>query len=156
MVTELSRHLGTDQDVLTIGFDIQAMAATGVACVIRSQEDPLYGPVVSFGLSGDAVDLLDDVSYAIPPLTQGDIHTMVRSVGAAPKLFGYKGLPAADVEKLEELIARISLLSDNHPEIKALELYPVIVADDTVAVISASLEISPARRKDGLRRTLPQ
>ncbi len=154
MIHDLPRHMGSEQEITAFGFDVQAMAPSGVACVVRSQEDPLYGPVVSFGLSGDAVELLDDVSYGIPPLTTTDVSRMVRSVSAAPKLFGYKGLPPADVGALEELIARVSLLSNNHPEIKLLELYPVIVADDGTAVISARIDVAPAQRKDGLRRAL--
>jgi hypothetical protein len=79
---------------------------------------------------------------------------MVRSVKASPKLFGYKGLPLADVASLEELIARVSLLSDNHPRIRELELYPVIVADSGAAVVSARLTLGEGQRKDGLRRAM--
>jgi acyl-CoA synthetase (NDP forming) len=154
MVNDLERHLGSREYVISQGFDIQAMAPSGVPCVVRSQEDPLYGPVIAFGLSGDAFDLLDDVAYGIPPLTATDISQMVRSVKASPKLFGYKGLPLADVASLEELIARVSLLSDNHPRIRELELYPVIVADSGAAVVSARLTLGEGQRKDGLRRAM--
>ncbi len=154
MVNDLERHLGSREYVISQGFDIQAMAPSGVPCVVRSQEDPLYGPVIAFGLSGDAFDLLDDIAYGIPPLTATDISQMVRSVKASPKLFGYKGLPLADVASLEELIARVSLLSDNHPRIRELELYPVIVADSGAAVVSARLTLGEGQRKDGLRRAM--
>lgn len=135
--------------------EVQRMAPAGVACVIRSTEDQLYGPVVSFGLSGDAVDLLGDVSYGVPPLTTGDVAHMVRSVRAAPRLFGYKGLPPADAAAIEDLIGRVSELADDHPEIRSLELYPVVVAERGAAVLSARVTLSEANRKDGLRRALP-
>ena len=48
---------------------VQRMAAPGVACVVRSVEDALFGPVVSFGLAGVVPELLGDRAYAIPPLT---------------------------------------------------------------------------------------
>ena len=47
--------------------EVQAMAPHGSACVVRSVEDPLFGPIVSFGLAGDASDLLGDVAYGVPP-----------------------------------------------------------------------------------------
>lgn len=155
MVLELGQHLGSTEAVLAKGFEIQAMAPTGVACVVRSQEDNLYGPVVSFGLSGDAVDLLGDVTYGVPPLSTTDVGLMVRSIGAAPRLFGYKGIEAVNIEAIEELIGRISQLADNHPRIHSLELYPVVVSRQGAAVISANMVLQPADRKDGLRRALP-
>lgn len=154
MVQELSVHVGGTDEVLTHGFELQKMAQPGVPLVVKSQEDPLYGPVVSTGIAGDAFDLLDDISYGIPPLTESDISKMVRSLKAAPKLFGYKNLPPADVRALEELIARISLLSDDHPRLESIELYPVIVAQQSVAVVTGSITIGPGRRKDGLRRAM--
>lgn len=135
--------------------EVQRMAPAGVACVIRSTEDELYGPVVSFGLSGDAVDLLGDVSYGVPPLTTTDVAHMVRSVRAAPRLFGYKGLPPADAAAIEDLIGRVSELADDHPEVRSLELYPVVVAERGAAVLSARVSVEAANRKDGLRRALP-
>src|SRR5690606_21559056 len=65
--------------------EVQAMAPAGVACVVRSVEDELFGPVLSFGLAGDAVDLLDDVTHGVPPLTDVDVARMVRGVRAAPR-----------------------------------------------------------------------
>ncbi|MBI9114219.1 bifunctional acetate--CoA ligase family protein/GNAT family N-acetyltransferase [Sanguibacter suaedae] len=139
-----------------VQLEVQRMAPSGVACVVRSTEDLLYGPVISFGLSGDAVDLLDDVSYGVPPLTTTDVAQMVRSIRAAPRLFGYKGLPEADAAAVEDLVARVSQLADDHPEISSLELYPVVVAERGAAVLSARVTLGAANRNDGLRRALPQ
>ena len=135
--------------------EVQRMAPSGVACVVRSTEDPLFGPVVSFGLAGDASELLGDVGYAIPPLTDVDLADLVRSVRAAPRLFGYRGLPPADVHALEDVIARVSVLAGDHPELRTLELHPVVVAEQGAAVLSARVELAPGRRTDASRRSLP-
>ncbi len=135
--------------------EVQRMAPSGVACVVRSTEDPLFGPVVSFGLAGDASELLGDVGYAIPPLTDVDVAELVRSVRAAPRLFGYRGLPPADVEALEDVIARVSVLARDHPELRTLELHPVVVSEDGAAVLSGRVELAPGRRTDASRRSLP-
>lgn len=156
MIHEITVHLGALSGTIAPEFEIQHMAPSGVACVVRSQEDPLYGPVISFGLSGDAVELLDDVTYGVPPLSFADVSVMVQSIKAAPKLFGYKGLPPVDTHALEELIARVCVMSDNHPEVQSLELYPVLVGPKGAVVLNARMNVAPALRKDGMRRALPR
>ncbi len=136
-------------------FEVQAMADAGVACVVRSTEDQLFGPVVSFGLAGDAVDLLGDVAYGVPPLTDVDVAAMVRSVRAAPRLFGYMGTHVVATAALEDVLARVSVLADDLPEVRSLELYPVVVAEHGAAVLSARIGLADAQRADALRRALP-
>lgn len=134
---------------------VQRMAPPGVACVVRSVEDPLFGPVVSFGLGGDASDLLGDVAHRIPPLSDVDVSDLVRSVRAAPRLFGHRGAQAVDVTALEEVIARVSRLADDLPEIAELELHPVVVAVRGASVLGATIRIAPdPHRSDAGRRTL--
>lgn len=136
--------------------EVQRMVPSGVACVVRSVEDELFGPVVSFGLAGDASDLLDDVTHGVPPLTDVDVAGMVRGVRAAPRLFGYQGAPVADVAALEDVLARVSVMADDLPELASLELYPVVVAERGVSVLHAVVRLRPAeRRADPLRRALP-
>ncbi|GEL93786.1 bifunctional acetate--CoA ligase family protein/GNAT family N-acetyltransferase [Cellulomonas composti] len=132
--------------------EVQAMAARGSSCVVRSAEDPLFGPLVSFGLSGDASDLLGDVAYGVPPLTDVDVAELVRSARSAPRLFGYRGLPALDVEALEDVVARIAVLSDDVPEIRSLELNPVVVAERGATILSARVSLARADRADTTRR----
>jgi acyl-CoA synthetase (NDP forming) len=133
-------------------FVVQAMAPVGVACVVRSVEDPLFGPIISFGLSGDASDLLGDVAYGVPPLTDVDVAELVRSARAAPRLFGYRGLPALDVGALEELIARVAVLADDLPELRSLELNPVVVSERGAVVLGARASVARADRADATRR----
>ncbi|WP_152190516.1 bifunctional acetate--CoA ligase family protein/GNAT family N-acetyltransferase [Georgenia satyanarayanai] len=138
-----------------LGVEVQAMAPPGVACVVRGTEDDLYGPVVSFGLGGDAVELLDDVSYRIPPLTDVDVAQMVRAVKASPRLFGHRGLPVMDVKALENVVARVSVLVDDLPEVRQILLNPVLVGRRGAALLSAVVEVAPPGRADSGRRVLP-
>ena len=134
---------------------LQAMAPTGVACVVRSVEDPLFGPVVSFGVGGDATELLGDYAHRIPPLTTGDVHDIVRSVRAAPKLFGHRGARPVDVAALEDVVARISCLADDLPEVAELELNPVVVGEQGAHVLGAVIRLSNGEvRTDTVRREL--
>jgi hypothetical protein len=131
------------------------MAPAGVACVVRTVEDPLFGPVVSFGVGGDASELLGDIAYRIPPLTDVDVADLVSSVQAAPKLFGHRGARPVNVAALYDVIARVSCLAEQLPEVAELELNPVVVSDQSVAVLNATIRLAPdSGRTDGGRRAL--
>ncbi|GAB3286261.1 bifunctional GNAT family N-acetyltransferase/acetate--CoA ligase family protein [Sinomonas notoginsengisoli] len=136
-------------------FEVQSMAPLGQACVIRAIEDPLLGPVLSFGLAGDAVSLLDDWAHRITPLTTGDVTELVRSPRTSVKLFGHEGLPALDVPALEDLVGRVSLLKDRHPEVSLLELKPVVVSAEGLTVLAAEVWVgNAAQRMDSARRAM--
>jgi acyl-CoA synthetase (NDP forming)/GNAT superfamily N-acetyltransferase len=135
---------------------VQAMAPSGISVLVRTLEDPLFGPLVSFGLAGDTTVLLGDVSHRIPPLTDVDVVDLVRTLRAAPRLFGYMGTPAVDVGALEDLLARISVMADDLPEVFSSELSPVQVAERGLAVLGAQVELAvPVGRSDAGRRVLP-
>ncbi len=134
---------------------VQRMAAPGASCVLRSAEDPRFGPVVSFGLAGDAVDLLGDVSHGVAPLSDTDVAEMVRAVRASPRLFGYRGLPALDVAALEDVLGRLSVMADDLPDLHSVELHPVVVGPSGLAVLAAYAAVAPAGRVDAGRRALP-
>ncbi|HWS58277.1 MAG TPA: GNAT family N-acetyltransferase, partial [Actinotalea sp.] len=151
-MTQMRTHLGTEDH----GFEVQRMAPTGIACVIRSSEDPRFGPVVSFGLAGDAVDLLGDISHGVAPLTDVDVAEMVRAVRAGTRLFGYRDQPAMDVPALEDVLGRVAVMADDLPELRSLELHPVVVAEQGATVLSAWVELAEAGRADGARRVLPE
>ncbi|GAA1495798.1 bifunctional GNAT family N-acetyltransferase/acetate--CoA ligase family protein [Paeniglutamicibacter kerguelensis] len=135
--------------------EVQSMAPAGQGCVIRAVEDPLLGPVVSFGLSGDAVNLLDDWAHGIPPLTNVDLADLVRAPRASARLRGYQGLPAADVASLEDLLNRVAMLKDNHPEVSLLEINPVMVTEKGTIVLAVDVWIgNPGQRTDSARRAM--
>ncbi|MUK03132.1 hypothetical protein GM708_15120 [Vibrio cholerae] len=155
----LRRNITQMQKVLapfgSFGMEVQQMAPSGQACSISAIEDPLMGPVVSFGLAGDAVNLLDDWAHAVPPLSTGDVADLVRAPRASRKLFGYQGLPPADVRAIEDLVARVALLKDNHPEIARLDFNPVLVATTGLTILSAAIDVgNPQRRTDSARRAM--
>ncbi|WP_026550798.1 GNAT family N-acetyltransferase [Arthrobacter sp. Br18] len=139
----------------SFGMEVQAMAPAGQACTLRAIEDPLLGPVVSFGMAGDAVNLLDDWGHAVPPLSSVDVADLVRSPRASRKLFGYQGLPPADVGAVEDLVARVALLKDRHPEIAVLEFTPVLVSTTGLSILGARIDVgNPRQRTDSARRAM--
>jgi acyl-CoA synthetase (NDP forming)/GNAT superfamily N-acetyltransferase len=122
-------------------FVVQKQASPGVPVVIGSIEDPLFGPVVSFGISGPATELLGDRSYRIPPMHSGDASDMVREIRSAPLLFGYRGADAVDVDAVEHLLLRVAQLKNDLPEVRSLDLDLVIAGPDGVSVLNASARV---------------
>jgi acyl-CoA synthetase (NDP forming) len=98
---------------------------------------------------------VQDRGYRIPPLTDRDAAALVRSPRAAPLLFGYRGAEPVDVAALEELLLRVSRLSDDLPDMAELELNPVVVSPSGVAVLGARARLAaPIIRKDSDARRL--
>ncbi|MFC8303755.1 GNAT family N-acetyltransferase [Specibacter sp. NPDC057265] len=138
-----------------VNLEVQSMAQVGQSCTLRAIEDPLLGPVVSFGLSGDAVNLLDDWAHRVPPLSADAAAELIRSPRAAAKLFGHEGLPAGNVAALADLVARVAMLKDEHPEVAFLEFKPILVGPTAVTVLAADVRIgNPGQRTDSARRAL--
>ena len=135
--------------------EVQSMAPSGQGCTITALEDPLLGPVVSFGIAGDAVDLLDDWVHRVPPLNDQDIQRMVRAPRAAAKLFGHGGLPDVDTAALEDLLARTAALKDDHPPVARIRFNPVLASAQGVTVLSAEIDVAnAAQRTDSARRAM--
>ncbi|MCA1781583.1 MAG: GNAT family N-acetyltransferase [Intrasporangiaceae bacterium] len=138
----------TDEEAATL-------VGTWVACVVRSTEDPLFGPVVSFSIAGAPTELLDDVAHRIPPMTDKDVRELIGSVKAAPLLRGYRGAEPVHAPALEDLVARVSVLSEDHPEIASLVLNPVQAHAGGADVLGAEVHLGPApQRQDASRRAL--
>lgn len=134
---------------------VQRMAAEGVACVVGASEDELFGPVVTFSVAGPPGELLGDIGYRIPPLTDVDVSDLIGSVRAAPLLHGYRGATPVDDAALRDLVARVSVLTDELPELAGLALDPVVAHPLGVSVLGAEAHVAPARvRTDTDRRAL--
>jgi hypothetical protein len=120
------------------GFVVQKNARPGVPVAIRSIEDPLFGPVVSFGIAGPLTELLADKAYRIPPLAPRDAASMVREIKSAPMLFGYRGSEVVDVAQVEDLIRRVSRLQNDLPQVRSLELSLVLAGAEGATVLTAT------------------
>ncbi|WP_405516029.1 GNAT family N-acetyltransferase [Streptomyces canus] len=150
---ELTELFGTPDELRPV---VQGMAPRGVDTVIRAVIDPAAGAVLSFGLAGAASQLLGDTAHRLIPVTDREAATLVRSIRTAPLLFGWRGSTPVDTPALEELLLRVSRLVDDHPEVVAVTLEPVVVAPRGLSVLGASVRLAPPPARDDLGpRTLP-
>ncbi|CAL9599277.1 bifunctional acetate--CoA ligase family protein/GNAT family N-acetyltransferase [Streptomyces sp. enrichment culture] len=150
---ELTELFGAPDELRLV---VQRMAPRGVDVVVRAVIDPAAGAVLSFGLAGAASQLLGDTAHRLIPVTDREASTLVRSIRTAPLLFGWRGSAPADTRALEELLLRVSRLVDDHPEVVAVTLEPVVVASHGLSVLGASVRLAPPPARDDLGpRTLP-
>lgn len=152
-ITGLIDDMGVD--ATERGIEVQRMAPPGVACVIRAGEDPLLGPMVSFGLAGDASELLEDVSHRVAPLTDVDAAAMVRGLKSSPRLFGYKGSPRLNVAAVEDVLLRLAELVDDFPAVRDVTIRPLSVTTEDAVILSAHVELTDdSSRIDSTRRRM--
>ncbi|MCX5723248.1 MAG: acetate--CoA ligase family protein [Nitrospirae bacterium] len=107
------------------GVLVQPMLSGGVEIMVGMSRDPLFGPLLAFGLGGIHVEILGDVQFRVVPLTDRDATEMVREIKGYRLLQGYRGQPAADIDAIEDILLRMSRLVEDIPEISELDLNPV-------------------------------
>ncbi|MFD5683319.1 bifunctional acetate--CoA ligase family protein/GNAT family N-acetyltransferase [Streptomyces bacillaris] len=137
---ELTDLLGKPAELLPV---VQAMAPRGVDTVVRASIDAAAGAILSFGLAGAPSELLGDTAHRLVPATDRDAAELIRSIKAAPVLFGWRGSAPVDTAALEELLLRLSRLVDDHPEVVSVALEPVVVAPQGITVLGASVRLAP-------------
>lgn len=108
------------------GVSVQKMAKPGTEVIIGTSKDPQFGPVIMFGLGGIFVEVLKDVSFRIIPLNRQDALEMMEEIKGFPLLKGYRGKEPADLNALTEIILKVSRVIEENPEIKELELNPIM------------------------------
>lgn len=151
--SELTELFGSPGELRPV---VQGMAPRGVDTIVRTVVDPAAGAVLSFGLAGPASQLLGDMAHRLIPATERDAASLVRSIRTAPLLFGWRGSAPVDTDALEELLLRVSRLVDDHPEVVAVSLEPVVVAPHGLSVLGATVRLArPPLRDDLGPRTLP-
>jgi len=137
------------------GVIVQPVITGGVEVRISVLHEPVVGPLVLFGLGGAADDALAGRAARLAPLTDADADDLIRSTRAAPWLLGNRGVPAADLAALRDMLLRVSRMADDLPQIAELELSPVIARPDGVQAVDARIRVQTAEPADAHLRRLP-
>ncbi len=126
----------------------------GAEVVIEVLQEPMFGPLVVFGLGGAASDTLADSGARLAPLTDVDADQLIRSLRGTPLLLGHRGAAAADLASLRETLLRVSRLADSLPEVAELELSPVLARPGGTSVHGARIRLAPSLPEDPFLRRL--
>jgi acyl-CoA synthetase (NDP forming) len=108
------------------GIEVQKMADKGIEVLLGAKRDPVFGPVVVFGMGGTFVEVFKDAAFRVAPLRALTITHMIESTKAGTLLKGYRGKPG-DMDKVVECVGRLSQLVLDFPEIVELDINPMIV-----------------------------
>ncbi|WP_445004183.1 acetate--CoA ligase family protein [Halomonas mongoliensis] len=126
-----------DADAEIEGILVTPMAKKGVEVILGVIRDPIFGPVLMFGLGGIFVEILEDVAFRAIPLSRRDAEEMVEQIKAKKILGGVRGEKAVDKAALVDLLLKVSRIVEAYPELSELDLNPVIVNADGYAVVDA-------------------
>lgn len=121
------------------GVLVAPMSDSGVEIIIGVTNDKQYGPVMMFGLGGIFVEVLKDVVFRSLPITNDDAKEMLTEIAGSKILSGVRGKPVANTYALTELMVSVSSLCVNHPEIKELDLNPVLVREHDYCILDARI-----------------
>lgn len=127
------------------GVLVQPMLSGGVEVMIGVIQDPLFGPLIGFGLGGIHVEILNDICFRVTPITDRDAREMVQSIRGYRLLQGYRGHPPADITALEETLLRVARLVEELPEIAELDLNPVFALPpgQSCVIADARMRVAP-------------
>jgi acyl-CoA synthetase (NDP forming) len=116
---------------------VARMIAGGVETVIGVKRDPVFGPVVMFGLGGVYVEVLKDVTLRLAPVDRAGALDMIRGIKGFALLAGARGKPAADLDALADAIVALSRFGAAHPEVASAEINPFIALPDGGVAVDA-------------------
>jgi acetate---CoA ligase (ADP-forming) subunit beta len=137
--TILENALKYKSDARITGILVQEMAPQGTEVIVGALKDPQFGQTLMFGLGGIFVELLKDVTFKVAPITEAEAAEMIVGVRAYPLLNGYRNTPPSDVKAIVNVLMSISKLVIDHPEIKELDLNPVMAYEKGTKTVDARI-----------------
>ncbi|MBS3792489.1 MAG: acetate--CoA ligase family protein [Candidatus Bipolaricaulota bacterium] len=123
------------------GIRVQEMVE-GEEVIVGLKRDPQFGPLIMFGLGGIYVEVMEDVSFRVAPVSTEQAREMVESINGYPILKGVRGKEGVDVDSLVELVQRVSQFASDNPEIGELDLNPVMASSEWARVADARFRFS--------------
>jgi acetyl coenzyme A synthetase (ADP forming)-like protein len=131
------------------GVLVQPMVSGGTECMVGMTLDPLFGPLLAFGLGGIHVEILGDVCLRVTPLTDQDAGEMIRSIRGYRLFEGYRGHPPSDIAAIQEVLLRVSQLVGAIPEIRELDLNPIFALPpgQGCRIVDARVQIGPPENR---------
>ena len=119
---------------------VQKMADEPITeLIIGMTTDAQFGPALMFGIGGILVELLEDVSFRIAPVTEYDCNEMIREIKGFPILDGYRGKPKADIDAIVDALLKISDLVVKNEEIYEMDLNPVFIYEKGLTCVDARI-----------------
>ena len=128
------------------GFTVQPMIRRSRAheLILGMSVDPTFGPLIMFGTGGTAVEVVRDTAHALPPLDLNLAQDMMQQTRIWRLLQGYRDRPAADIGSVAEALVRLSYLAARHPEIREIDINPLLADEQGVIALDARVRVTVA------------
>jgi acyl-CoA synthetase (NDP forming) len=139
MVETVRSRVGTEVEIW--GVLIQKMLEPGKEVILGVTRDPVFGPMLMFGLGGIYTEALRDVAFRLAPVREKVASEMIKSIRSHRLLEGVRGEPPSDLGAIAECLLRLSQLVTDHPSIQELDINPLIVYPRGKGAIAADARI---------------
>ncbi len=145
----LARAKAKRPDAELSGVIVQPMISRPNAreLILGIANDPTFGPVIVFGHGGTAVEVIDDKALALPPLDLRLAHDLIERTRISRLLHAYRNVPAVNREDIELTLVKLAQLAADLPQVRELDINPLLADDSGVLVVDARIAIGPAVRK---------
>lgn len=128
------------------GVVVAPMLSNGVETFLGVKVDPVFGPVVLFGLGGIFVELLGDVTQRLAPFGVEEARTMIQEVKGYPLLVGARGAEPKDLDALAHALSRLSVFAERNAErIESIDINPFLVRPKGHGAFAIDALIVPQR-----------
>lgn len=144
--TLIQRATAYNPEAQIIGVTVQPMVQKkGYEIIIGGKTDPLFGPVILFGMGGVGVELFKDCSIGLPPLNTTLIRRMMEETKVYRLLKGYRNAPPANIKKVEETLLLFSQLLVDFPQIKEIDINPLLINENDASILDARIVVDKDR-----------
>jgi acetyltransferase len=129
-----------------LGVTVQQMVKKqGYEVIIGAKADPLFGPVILFGMGGVGVELFKDFAIGIPPLNQTLVRRLMEETKVYRLLKGYRNVPPANIKLLQEILVRFSQMLIDFPQLKEVDINPLFINENEAVALDARIVIDKER-----------
>jgi acetyltransferase len=141
----VTRARNYQPDAQVLGVQVQEVVDVdaGVETIVGTNRDPQFGPLVLFGLGGIFVEVLEDTTVRVAPVSEEEARDMTADIDAAPLLRGARGRDPVDVDAVAETIGRVSQLVCDFPAVLELDINPLVATPDGVQAVDLRLTVDP-------------
>ncbi|MBD3267629.1 CoA-binding protein, partial [bacterium] len=123
------------------GVFVQEMCREGDEVILGVKRDPSFGAVILFGMGGIFVEIYKDISFRVAPLSKKNMQTMMAEIKGYPLLTGARGQAKRDIAAIQDCLHRLSQLALDFPQIKELDINPLMVRKEAEGVLVADTKI---------------
>ncbi len=140
-MTERAGKMCPEADIRGVTVQKMVTFPNSFELILGTKKDPVFGSVIMVGTGGTAAELFRDRALGLPPLNESLARKMLESLKSWPLLQGYRGKPGANIDRLVEILMRFSYLVADYPEIKELDINPLLVTPEDVIALDARVII---------------